>query len=90
MLWTFLLLTATPLCASAAFATLPSRLVSSAGGRTATELAVSFGTIWLSVPLAIACFPQRESMPLEQLEPSVREAAESMGYRGKAWFNKGL
>jgi tricarboxylate carrier len=90
VLWTFLLLTATPLCASAAFATLPSRLVSSAGGRTATELAVSFGTIWLSVPLAIACFPQRESMPLEQLEPSVREAAESMGYRGKAWFNKGL
>ena len=87
--WTFLLLTATPLCASAAFAALPSRLSQLATARTVVELSVSFGVIWLSVPLAIALFPQRESMALEQLETQVQRAAPE-GYAGAAWFNRGL
>ena len=73
VLWTFLLLTATPLCASSAFALLPARLASSPAACAAVELAVSFAVIWLSVPLSIAAFPQRESVLIAELEPNVRE-----------------
>lgn len=73
VLWTFLLLTATPICATAAFATLPPRLAASQTVRIAVELGVSFGVIWLSVPLAIAAFPQRESLSVAELEQELRE-----------------
>ena len=77
VLWTFLLLTATPLCVSAAFASLPHRLASSKSRqgimvRAALELGMSFVVIWLSVPLSIAAFPQRESMPIQELEETVQ------------------
>ena len=89
VLWTALLLTATPLCASAAFAALPAALARSPAARSAVELGVSFGVIWLSVPLSIAVFPQRESMSLRELEEAVRRAAPE-GYAGRVYFNKGL
>ena len=78
VLWTFLLLTATPLCVSAAFASLPHRLASSKSRqgimvRAALELGMSFVVIWLSVPLSIAAFPQRESMPIQELEETVQQ-----------------
>ena len=86
VLWTAMLLTATPLCASAAFAALPAALARSAAARSAVELGVSFGVIWLSVPLSIAVFPQRESMAVAELE----EALRPEGYAGRVYFNKGL
>ena len=92
-----LLLTATPLCASAAFAMLPARLVVSGGARAAVELGVSFAVIWLSVPLAIAAFPQRESLSVAELEPGLRERWRTQTGRreadeatARATFNRGL
>ena len=90
VLWTFLLLTATPLCASAAFGALPARLAAVPAARTITELGASFGVIWLSVPLAIATFPQRDSMRLDELEEDVRAAAQAAEYEGRGFFNRGL
>ena len=94
VLWTFLLLTATPLCASGAFSMLPPRLAHTAAARSAVELGVSFGVIWMSVPLAIATFPQRESMGLEELEEDIQRRFEQLqqghGAERRGFFNKGL
>ena len=97
VLWTFMLLTATPLCAAAAFSVLPGRLAASRAARAGIELGVSFGVIWLSVPLAIASFPQRESVSVAELEPELRERWRAQTGRGEddeaeahVTFNRGL
>ena len=96
VLWTFMLLTATPVCASAAFGVLPQRLMASQAARLGVELGVSFGVIWLSVPLAIAAFPQREQISVAELEDDLRArwrthaGAEMDESRAVVWFNRGL
>ena len=89
VLWTFMLLTATPLCVSAASAIMPARLLAHQAARTTIELGVSFGIIWISVPLAIAVYPQRERVAVDELEPSVRQAARAAGC-SSVYFNRGL
>jgi tricarboxylate carrier len=92
VIWTALLLTATPLCVSAALVMLPASIVASSAGRACTELGVSFAVIWLAVPLSLAVFPQRECISIDSVEPAVREAWDAQGGEEPrvVYFNKGL
>ena len=91
VLWTFMLLTATPIATSFI---LPVKLGSVS--RLCAELLVSFGIIWISVPVAIATFPQRELIHVSDLEDELRErwaamhSHEMCESKSQLSFNRGL
>lgn len=80
--WTVALLTVAPLVSGVALRALPAsapRLAS-----TALDLGVTFGVIWLCVPLCLALFPQHTSARASTLEERFHEGPPTV------YFNKGL
>ncbi|EOD38605.1 Sideroflexin [Emiliania huxleyi CCMP1516] len=78
ILWTFLLLTVTPVLSGGALSALPSAISASPTGAMAVDLGatfacararrVTFACIWLFVPLAMAVWPQRDTVAVSALE----------------------
>jgi len=88
--WTVLLLTAAPLVAGLALRCMPSTrswLLSNA-----VDLTTSFLVIWVSVPLCIAIWPQRDCMPVARLETHLQGATHPVTGEPvqHVYFNKGL
>ena len=79
--WTAALLTLAPLVSSLALRAFPAR--APAPVAYAVDLCTSFLVIWLSVPLCIAIWPQRTSLPGRSLE-------EPFWQHEQVHFNKGL
>ena len=55
----------------------------------AAEIAIVVGLLFSVVPAALAVFPQRDSLAVEDVEPEVRAKAEAAGCT-RIYFNKGL
>ena len=57
--------------------------------RMGAELAFIVGLLFTVIPAALAVFPQRDSLPIEDVEPEIREKAKAAGI-ARVYFNKGL
>lgn len=91
VLWTIACLTAAPLLTSGALAVAPF-IAASATATVALEGAVTFSAVWLSVPLCVAVWPQRDCAKVEDLEPQFKGATHpKTGARvTEVYFNRGL
>eukprot|EP00164_Ancoracysta_twista_P004654 GFYU01006287.1.p1 GENE.GFYU01006287.1~~GFYU01006287.1.p1 ORF type:complete len:330 (+),score=76.00 GFYU01006287.1:82-1071(+) len=58
--------------------------------RWVTNLSVITFTLWSSVPLAQAVFPQTETISAEKVEPEFQQLTNARGPISKFYFNKGL
>ena len=53
------------------------------------ELGIVVALLFSVVPAALAVFPQRDSLAIEDVEPEIRAKAQAVGAT-RVWFNKGL
>jgi hypothetical protein len=91
VLWTFCVLTAAPLLNRGILGAVPS-IAKSASASMAMQASVIFVSLWLSVPLCMAIWPQRASASVESLEPELRQARHPLTGAPveQVFFNKGL
>ena len=79
----------TPVIAGTPFLVAPlTRLFPSTRAKMLSEVVVLAGVLWAVMPAALAVFPQRDSMAVEDLEPEL-QATIPAGVR-RVFFNKGL
>lgn len=64
-------------------AALPSKL------RFLIHVGVSTAAFGLGLPFALACFPQKSKMSVDDVEPEIRAKARELGL-SEIMFNKGL
>eukprot|EP00962_Isochrysis_galbana_P015673 scaffold4498_cov119-Isochrysis_galbana.AAC.33 len=91
VLWSFVVLTAAPLINRGILAAVPSIATSTSASMT-MQASVVFVSLWLSVPLCMAIWPQRASASVDSLEPELRQAKHPLTGEPvqRAFFNKGL
>lgn len=79
----------TPIIAGTPFLVSPLHtILKSPGAKMVSEIAVLSCIIWAVMPAALAVFPQRDSMSIEDMEPEIQ--AKVAGRAARVYFNKGL
>ena len=91
VLWTFCILTAAPVVNASVLRWLPF-IAASSSASLALEAGVIFFSIWLSVPLCLAVWPQRDSVVASTLEPVFCHLKHPVTGNSVdlVFFNKGL
>ena len=82
----------TPIVGLAPFVVAPfHRSFPSPRAKMVSEIGVLAGLLWAVMPAALAVFPQRDSMLIEDLEPELQEKIKQMSGAGShVFYNKGL